>query len=98
MVDVTRETILSVEEAAERAHTSPKTIYSWFRTHDHKGRPKQRVLESAKLGGKRITSLEALQRYVVQGMEPRPLPVPAMSVDQQLAAARQALSALGLNF
>lgn len=86
MVDITREKRLSMDDAAEVAGVTRQTIYAWAR------RKRGRRLETAKLGGGRITTLEALQRFIDQDSE---ADVPQgntarMTVEQQgqLAAMR----------
>jgi transposase len=64
MIDLKSETLLSLPEAAERLGVTLKTIYVWANRTD-------RRLETAKLGGKRYTSLEAIQRFSVQNEEPQ---------------------------
>lgn len=94
MIDVTRERLLDIDEAAALFNRSKKCIYDWMRETDHKGRSKQRVLESVLVGGSRKTSEEALQRFAVQGVRRIPLP-PAMSTEQQAQVALSFLQGLG---
>jgi transcription initiation factor TFIIIB Brf1 subunit/transcription initiation factor TFIIB len=53
MVDFTRETLVDVRQVCERMRVTHDTVYRWFR----KG------LEFAKVGGKVITSMEAISRF-----------------------------------
>lgn len=72
VVDLTREKRLDMDEAAAFAGVTRQTIYAWF-TRRHGKR-----LETAKMGGKRITTLEALQRFLDQdGDEQAAASVPA---------------------
>lgn len=59
MIDLSTETVLTIPEAAERCKASPGTIRSWMRP---RGRGRKR-LRRGKLGGKVITSVEALQEF-----------------------------------
>jgi hypothetical protein len=63
MIDVTRETLLTMNEAAARFGVTAKTIREWACPLDYKRRPKRRVLETVMLGGRLRTSLEAVQRF-----------------------------------
>lgn len=60
MVDIIRETRLSMEEAAEFAGVTRQTVYAWA------NRIRGKRLETAKLGGKRVTTREAIQRFLDQ--------------------------------
>jgi excisionase family DNA binding protein len=61
MVDITHgQRLLSVAEAAEVVSVTRKTIYKWAKTTC---RPR---LETAMAGGKRVTTLECLQRFLRQ--------------------------------
>jgi hypothetical protein len=51
------ETLLTFEEAAEICRTTWKTIYVWSKRA-------AKPLESIKLGGKRMTSKEAIERFM----------------------------------
>lgn len=63
MVDITRETQLKMHEAAKVARVSRQTVYAWST------RRRGKRLETAKMGGHRITSLEAIQRFLEQNDE-----------------------------
>jgi transposase len=60
VVDITREKRLDMDEAAAFAKVSRQTIYALA------NRLRGKRLETAKLGGKRITTLEAIQRFLDQ--------------------------------
>ena len=65
VIDLTQERVVSINAAAERLGVSPKTVYVWAAsTHEPR-------LETVKLGGKRVTTLEAIQRFARQD-EPTP--------------------------
>lgn len=53
MVDFTRETLVDVRGVTERLRVTHDTVYRWFR----------RGLEYAKVGGKVVTSMEAISRF-----------------------------------
>jgi excisionase family DNA binding protein len=59
MIDVNREELLTFDEAASVMKVTWKTIYMWSKRAGKR-------LESVKLGGKRLTSREALQRFAEQ--------------------------------
>jgi hypothetical protein len=62
VIDLTREKLIDLEEAATICDVTTKTIRMWMaRTI--------RRLETVKLGGKRMTSREALQRFAQQADE-----------------------------
>lgn len=60
MVNITTELLLDLKQAAQRCGVSVKTIRNWS------SRATEPRLETAKLGGKVVTTLEALQRFTVQ--------------------------------
>lgn len=60
MIDVLKETPVGLAEVAKRLGVGIATVRGWAR-----GRGSRR-LETAKAGGKRITTLEALQRFIQQ--------------------------------
>jgi len=60
MIDVTCERVISLKDAAKRLGVTLKTVYLWSSSE------RQPRLETAKFGGKRVTSLEALQRFSQQ--------------------------------
>ena len=60
MIDFKTETVLTLAGAAKRLGISVKTVRAWSK------RVSGRKLETAKLGGKRFTSLEAIQRFSLQ--------------------------------
>lgn len=67
MIDVNREQLIDVREAAVIARVTIQCIHNWFN-----GRTGRR-LESVKMGGKRFTSREALQRFSEQGEDGAPV-------------------------
>ena len=60
MIDVNTETLLPFSKAAKRCAVTIPTLYSWA----FRGTKEGWRLESIKLGGKRFTSEEALERFV----------------------------------
>ena len=68
VIDFTKEKPLSLASVAERFGVAVKTVRSWARGVGG------RRLETAKLGGKRFTSLEAIQRFSQQGTTQKQLP------------------------
>lgn len=96
MVDVTRETIVSLIEVARRLNVTVQTVRNWA---DRQVAPQ---LETAKFGGKVVTSWEAVQRFGRRGSggasaklanSPR---TPGGSVHKQNHAARKYLEEIGL--
>jgi hypothetical protein len=71
VIDFTKETPLSLAAVAERFGVAVKTVRSWARGVGG------RRLETAKLGGKRFTSLEAIQRFSMQATQQKQLPFKA---------------------
>ncbi len=71
MVDLmNNQRVLSVAQAAEVLQVTRKTIYCWAKTTD---RPR---LETAMAGGKRVTTLECIQRFLRQEAPPTDAPAP----------------------
>src|SRR5262249_31309444 len=63
MVDLRTEEILSLQQAAEHAQVSSPTVWRWA-LKGLPGADGQRVrLRAARLGGRWITSIEALQEF-----------------------------------
>lgn len=60
VIDFKTETVLSLAGAAKRLGVTVKTVRSWSK------RVRARRLETAKLGGRVYTSLEAIQRFSEQ--------------------------------
>jgi len=60
MIDFKTETVISLAGAAKRLGVTVKTVRSWSK------RVRARRLETAKLGGRVYTSLEAIQRFSEQ--------------------------------
>lgn len=98
MIDITRETIVSLSDAANRLSVTHKTIRKWASMPGRK-------LETAKVGGKVITSLEALQRFSDQrgdGETGSPVesgprgPRPDKSTAAAVADAKRRLAAIGV--
>lgn len=67
IVDPSRESLLEIAEAARMFHRQPKTVRRWAEPLDYLKRPKAKVLEVVKIGGRLFTSLEALNRYAAPG-------------------------------
>jgi transposase len=57
MIDLVRENTITVKGVAERYDVHPSTVYGWFKGG----------LEKIKVGGRVVTSLEALQRFANKG-------------------------------
>lgn len=66
MIDITKEKLITFEQAAEFCDVSWKTVYCWSKRT-------ARPLESVKLGGLRRTSIEAIQRFLQQGGDATPI-------------------------
>src|SRR5436190_18389965 len=60
VIDFKTETVISLAGAAKRLGVTIKTVRSWSK------RLRARRLETAKLGGRVYTSLEAIQRFAEQ--------------------------------
>ncbi len=102
MIDITSETILTLADAAKslpkrsgrRIHTS--TVYRWSQRGCRGIR-----LETAQLGGSRVTSVEALQRFVerLTAADPRistPMAVTPARRRREIARAEKALEQEGI--
>jgi DNA-binding XRE family transcriptional regulator len=75
MVDIMHgQRLLSVADAAAVVSVTRKTIYQWAKATD---RPR---LETAMAGGKRVTTLECLQRFLRQE-EPSTPPATRIQAD-----------------
>lgn len=79
MVDFATEQVISPQRLAKRLGVSTDTIRRWFR----------QGLESRKIGGKRFTSLQALNRFSGEPCSP----VPTREVEESL----EGLKRLGVN-
>ncbi|MBC7853632.1 MAG: DUF1580 domain-containing protein [Pirellulaceae bacterium] len=77
MIDFTKEKPLSLAAVAERFGVAVKTVRSWARGVGG------RRLETAKLGGKRFTSLEAIQRFAKQATAQKHLPIEPLRADYE---------------
>src|SRR5687768_587115 len=66
VIDFKTETVLSLAGAAKRLSVTVKTVRSWSK------RVRAKRLETAKLGGRVYTSLEALQRFSEQWEDAHP--------------------------
>lgn len=86
VVDFTRETPIDVRTAAVLCMVNPVTIRRWF----------ARGLEFCKLGGKVLTSREAINRFRQDGGT-APV-VQAIVVDQETLAAIRRLKSHGITF
>ena len=88
MIDVQRETLMTLEEAAKRLKVTKAAITKWFRVGVN-----GRRLETVKLGGARRTSLEALSRFA-QHPQPNgssPVPTESARAAQEYIARRRAM-------
>jgi hypothetical protein len=83
VVDFTREKPIDVAGLAVMVNVNPITVRRWFK----------RGLEFCKLGGKVVTSLEALNRFQRSG-ESQPM-VQAIVVDRETLAAIRSLRQQG---
>ena len=61
MIDFTKDSVITISEAAKVAGVTEETITNWT-TEGACGRK----LDSCKMGGLRRTSLEAINRFIVQ--------------------------------
>jgi hypothetical protein len=85
VVDFTRERPIGVGALAVLVDVNPVTVRRWFK----------QGLEFCKLGGKVVTSLEALNRFQRNGNQ-QPV-IQAVIVDRETLAALRALKAKGFN-
>jgi predicted DNA-binding transcriptional regulator AlpA len=77
MVDIMHgQRLLSVAEAAGVAGVTRKSVYKWAKATD---RPR---LETAMVGGKRVTTLECIQRFLRQE-EPSTPPATIIPTDYE---------------
>jgi hypothetical protein len=83
MVNVVNEQPLTLQQLAERLPFSYKTIHSWSK-YGHRGVK----LETVPLGGKRISSMEAVQRFTERLAQLEAAPVPAVPPRSQDANRR----------
>lgn len=86
VVDFVREKPIGVGDLANLVKVNPVTIRRWFK----------RGLDHAKLGGKVVTTLEALNRFQVSG-DPQPA-TQTIVVDRDTLAALQSLKSRGITF
>jgi hypothetical protein len=99
MVALLSESLLTLTEASKRLPTRPHaaTIWRWY-THGLRGRR----LETAIVGGRRVTSVEALERFVAALTTERdglPVSPPTATRRQRRAAidaANRTLDAAGI--
>lgn len=71
MLDFETDKILSLEEAARRCGGLHRTTLSRYANHGHNGV----YLESYRIGGRRVTTVSALQRFITSlntNAEPTP--------------------------
>lgn len=95
MIDVTRETIVSLVDVARRLGVTVQTVRNWS---DRQSGPR---LDTMKFGGKVVTSWEALGRFgrdrdggsAVRGGKPRPN---APSTKRRVDAAEKYLQEIGI--
>ena len=98
-VDLLSETTVTLTEAAKKLPHRPhaSTIWRWY-----KAGIRGRRLETAVVGGRRVTSLEALARFseaLTAERDGLPTPPPARTNRQRraaIAAAEKALDAAGI--
>lgn len=74
MIDVIQETPVSLFDVARKLGVTTTTVRAWA---SNRGK---RRLETAKVGGKRITSWEAVQRFIEQDDEADDVPPPRLAV------------------
>jgi hypothetical protein len=86
VVDFTREKIIDVPDLADLMKVNPVTVRRWFK----------RGLDWAKVGGKVVTSLEALNRFSSPG-ETSSI-IQAVVVDRETLAALKSLKQQGFTF
>ena len=85
MIDITKETAISLTDAAKRLPSRPRveTLWRWRTTGCHGIR-----LETALIGGRRVTSIEALQRFVDRTTAAADGEIPKRSITRRQRAAR----------
>lgn len=86
MVDFAKETVVDVRGVCERFRVTHDTVYRWFK----------RGLEWAKVGGKVVTSLEAINRFSRQSGSSGTTVTPVY-LDRDTLAAIKSLKARGIN-
>lgn len=86
MVDFARETVVDVRGVCERFRVTHDTVYRWFK----------RGLEFAKVGGKVVTSLEAINRFSRQGGSQATTVTPVY-LDRDTLAAIKSLKSRGID-
>lgn len=69
MIDIAQETVIPIAEAAQHVPGRPSvpTLWRWVLKGTRGGK-----LDSILVGGRRFTSLEAIQRFCEQGTAPNP--------------------------
>lgn len=85
MVDFTRERPIDVSALAVLVNVNPITVRRWFK----------RGLDFCKLGGKVVTSLEALNRFQRSGEQS---PMVQVAMDRETLAAIKSLRGRGITF
>jgi excisionase family DNA binding protein len=78
MIDLTKETPITLMEAAEKLKVTTLTVRRWIAA-------KGRCLESTRVGGRRLTSLEALQRFTGQPEPVKQEEIPVVEFDTTAA-------------
>lgn len=87
-----RETRLQLSHLARRQDVSPTTVWRWT-TRGVSGH----VLESFNVGGKRFTTEEAFQRWIIaQNGGPQPTPGYSKRREREIAAAERELKKRGI--
>src|SRR5690606_39237517 len=91
MIDITRETVISLSDAARKLGVHIRTAREWAARIPTPAKPR---LETAKAGGKRITSLEAVQRFLRHDSAESPAPNQSHLNAASLAKHNEALARL----
>lgn len=64
MINLSHEQVLTLGQAAQKLGVTRQTVYRWAAQLGHR-------LETVKLGGKRVTTNEAIQRFARHDREPQ---------------------------
>lgn len=73
MFAIGNEPLIDANDVAKIVGCHPKTVYVWMRPYDSAGNPKP-YLESTKIGGKKKTTVSAVNRFQRPAEYQSPLP------------------------